>query len=121
MPTTRRHAAPPKTHNPQSVEARVVLGNFYESRNRLDDAEHEFREAVTFSQQSMEPREALAKLLVSEGKIAAEEEILLEARHDLPNNLESLLDLSNFYFVTGDVNKAVAQYDSLFHQRPNDQ
>jgi tetratricopeptide (TPR) repeat protein len=106
--------------NPQSVEARVLLGNFYGSQNRLDEAEHEFREGMAVSAQSMEPREALAKLLVTEHKNEAAEQVLLEARRDLPNNPESLLDLSNFYFITGDLNKAVAQYDALYQQRPND-
>src|SRR5208337_2603780 len=62
----------------------------------------------------------LAKLLVAEHKNAAAEQVLLGARRDLPNNPESLLDLSNFYFITGDLNKAVAQYDALYQQRPTD-
>jgi tetratricopeptide (TPR) repeat protein len=106
--------------NPQSVEARVLLGNFYGSQNRLDEAEHEFRAGMAVSAQSIEPREALAKLLVAEHKNEAAEQVLLEARRDLPNNPESLLDLSNFYFITGNLNKAVAQYDALYQQRPND-
>ncbi|MGB6726288.1 MAG: tetratricopeptide repeat protein, partial [Terracidiphilus sp.] len=106
--------------DPQSVQARVFLGSFYESQNRLDEAEHEFREAMTVSTQSMEPREALAKLLLAEHKNAAAEQVLLEARRDLPNDPESLLDLSNFYFITGDLNQAVAQYDALYQQHPND-
>ena len=106
--------------DPKSDEARVVLGNFYESQNHLNEAEQEFREAMAVSTQSMEPREALAKLLIAEGKNPAAEQVLLQARHDLPNNPQSALDLSNFYFVTGDLNKAVAEYDALYQQRPSD-
>jgi tetratricopeptide (TPR) repeat protein len=106
--------------NPQSFEARVLLGNFYESQNRLDEAEHEIREAMAVSAQSMEPRAALAKLLMAEHKTAAAEQVLLEAKRDLPNDPESALDLSNFYFITGDLNKAVDQYDVLYQRHPND-
>jgi tetratricopeptide (TPR) repeat protein len=106
--------------DPQSVEARVLLGNFYASGSRLDEAEHEFREAMTASTQNMEAREALAKLLAAEHKNAAAEQVLLDARRDLPNDPQSTLDLSNFYFTSGDLNKAVAQYDSLYRERPND-
>ena len=106
--------------DPNSADARVVLGNFFESQNHLDEAEQEFRAAMAVSAQSMEPREALAKLLVSEGKTAAAEQVLLQARHDLPNNPQSALDISNFYFVTGNLNEAVADYGALYQQRPND-
>ena len=106
--------------NPQSVDARVLLGNFYESQNRLDEAEHEFQEGMAVSAQSMGPREALAKLLEAEHKNGAAEQVLLEATRDLPNDPQSALDLSNFYFVTGDLNKAVAQYDALYQQHPSD-
>jgi len=106
--------------NPQSAEAWVLLGNFYESQNRLDEAEHEFREAMAVSAQNMEPREALARLLETEHKNAAAEQILIEARRDIPNNPQSLLDLSNFYFITGDLDKAVAQYEVLYQQHPSD-
>jgi tetratricopeptide (TPR) repeat protein len=106
--------------NPQSGDARVLLGSFYQSRNRLDEAERQFREAMTVSPQNMAPREALVKLLVAEGKTAAAEETLLSARRDMPNDPQGLLDLSNFYFLTGDVNKALAEYNTLYQQRPND-
>jgi len=106
--------------DPHSVSARVLLGTYYESRNRLPEAEQAFRDAMTMNAKSMEPRDALAKLLLAEGRNEAAEDILEQARRELPNDPESLLDLSNFYFITGDLNKAIAEYNALYQQHPQE-
>jgi tetratricopeptide (TPR) repeat protein len=106
--------------DPHSSSARIVLGNYYESVHRLDRAEQEFRDAMTIAPKDVEPREALAKLLLAEGKRDAAENVLQQAVRDLPDNPQALLNLSNFYYVTGDLNKAIAEYYRLYQKHPAD-
>ncbi|MGB6130435.1 MAG: tetratricopeptide repeat protein [Acidobacteriaceae bacterium] len=106
--------------DPDAMQPRVLLGNFYMSGGRLSDAEQEYRDAMRIDPGSMEPREALARLDLAEDQPAAAEGILLQAAHDLPNNPQSLLALSNYYFITGNTDKAVGEYSLLYRQRPND-
>ncbi len=103
-----------------AAQPRVLLGTWYESQGHLDDAEQEFRDAMAVDAGNMEPRQALARLYLGEGKPGDAENVLLQASRDLPNNPESLLDLSNFYFVTGNLNKAVAEYQVLYQEHPGD-
>jgi tetratricopeptide (TPR) repeat protein len=105
---------------PKAMQAHLLLGNFYQSRNRLDEAERQFRAAVSLDPNTVAPREAIARLYLAEGKKAAAEEVLKQAKRDLPHNPDSFLALSNFYFSTGDLEKAVSEYQALYQQRPND-
>ena len=41
--------------NPAAAQARLLLGSFYQSHNRNQDAEREFREAIAVDQKSPEP------------------------------------------------------------------
>ena len=57
---------------------------------------------------------------MAEGRKADAEEVLQQAKRDLPHNPDSFLALSNFYFTTGDLDKAVAEYHALYQERPKD-
>lgn len=106
--------------DPKEVRARVLLGSFYQSTGRAADAEQQFREGMAIAPDNMAPRQALARLYMSEGKTGDAEHILLQARQDLPRDPDATLALSNFYFVTGNQDKAIAEYAALYQERPND-
>jgi tetratricopeptide (TPR) repeat protein len=106
--------------NSKSAQPRVVLGNFYAGQKRTGDAEQQFRDAVAVEPKSLAPREALARLLLITGRRADGEEVLKQAQRDLPNEPGPLLALSSFYYAIGDLDKAVAEYDALYQQRPKD-
>jgi tetratricopeptide (TPR) repeat protein len=106
--------------DPKEVQARVLLGSYYQSAGRAADAEQQFRTAITIAPGSMAPREALAKLFMVEGKKSDAQNTLEQANRELPNNPDCLLALSNFYYLTGDVDKAVSEYNALYQVRPND-
>lgn len=106
--------------NPHAAQPRVLLGTYYESQGRLDDAEQQMREAMAIDTASMDPRQALAKLYLAEGKESEAEAVLIQANHDLPNTPASFLALSNFYFSTGNLDKAVDVYQALYQKRPKD-
>jgi tetratricopeptide (TPR) repeat protein len=106
--------------NPKAMQARLLLGSYYQSRNRLVEAEQQFRDAIAVDPNTIEPREVLTRLYMAEGKKPEAEEVLKQAKRDLAHDPASFLALSNFYYATGDVDKAVAEYDALYQERPKD-
>jgi len=106
--------------NPKAVQPHLLLGAFYQSHKRLSDADQQFRAGISVDSTTVAPREALARLYLAEGNKAVAEEVLTQTQHDLPGNPDSYLALSNFYFSTGDIEKAVAEYQVLYQLRPND-
>ena len=106
--------------DPQAVPARILLGTYYQTNHRFDEAEQQFRAAIAADATNIGPREALAGLFLAENNKPAAQAILLQAKHDLPHSPEAFLALSNFYFAYGDVDKAVAEYAALYQDQPKD-
>jgi tetratricopeptide (TPR) repeat protein len=106
--------------NPKDMQQRVVLGNFYMLQKRPGEAEQQYRAAIALDPKSLQPREALARLLLVTERKAEAEEVLKQAKRDLPHEPGSYIALSNFYYATGDLEKAVAEYDALYKERPKD-
>jgi tetratricopeptide (TPR) repeat protein len=106
--------------NPKAAQPRLVLGNFYAGQKRTGEAEQQFRNAIPVDPKSLAPREALARLLLITGRRADAEEVLKQAQRDLPNEPGPLLALSSFYYATGDMSKALAEYGALYQQHPKD-
>ena len=50
------------------MNAQLALGGFYQSRNRLPEAEAQFKHAIAVDPKDPAPRAALVRLLVQEGK-----------------------------------------------------
>jgi tetratricopeptide (TPR) repeat protein len=106
--------------NPKATQARVVLGTYYQSQKRYAEAEKQFRDGLALDPASLDPRKALARLYMAQGRRADAEQVLLEAKRDLPHSPDSYLALSDFYFITGDLDKSVAEYHALYLERPKD-
>jgi tetratricopeptide (TPR) repeat protein len=106
--------------DPQAVQGRLVLGSFYQSQRRFPEAEQQYRDALQLNPNSLDPRKDLASLYLAEGRRADAELLLRQATLDLPNNPDSILALSDFYFMTGDVDKSVGEYRELYQKRPDD-
>ncbi len=106
--------------DPKAMNAQLALGAFYEDRNRLPEAEQQFKHAIDIGPKDPGPRIALSHLLMQEGKKAETESFLQRTKSDLPNNPETYRMLGDYYFATGDVNKATAEYDGLFRDHPKD-
>jgi len=106
--------------SPSAVPPRTLLGNYYQSNHRFKEAEQQFRNAMAIDATDFEPRRGLASLYVAEGDKAAAEQVLQQAQHDFPHNPDVFLALSNFYFTNGDTDKAVAEYNALYQDRPAD-
>jgi tetratricopeptide (TPR) repeat protein len=106
--------------DPKAMQPHLALGEFYQSQKRFGEAEQEFHNSMAIDSTTIGPREALARLYMAEGKKPDAEEVLKQAVHDLPKNPDSYLALSNFYYVTGDLDKSVAEYHALLMERPKD-
>ena len=106
--------------NPKAMNAQLALGSYYQSRSRFPEAEQQFRHAIDADPKNAEPRAALARLYLAQGKKAETEEFLKQVKRDLPDNSVGYRMLGDFYFATGDLDKATAEYGSLYQSHPKD-
>ncbi|MFZ0771709.1 MAG: tetratricopeptide repeat protein [Candidatus Sulfotelmatobacter sp.] len=106
--------------DPKAMNAQLALGGFYQSRNRMPEAEQQFQHAIELAPKDPAPREALVRLYMTEGKKAETEALLKQAKSDLADNSEGYRMLGDYYFASGDLDKAVAEYSSLYSGHPKD-
>ena len=106
--------------DPKSISAFLALGNFYTRQRRWADAEQQFRKAIELEPKNPQPRGALARLYVAQGEKSQAEQTLMEAKRALPDNSEGYRMLGDFYFSLGEVDKALAEYASLYQEHPKD-
>ncbi len=106
--------------NPKAVGAWLMLGTYHQSRGSYGQAEQEFRRAIDVEPKNPEPRTALIRLFLVQGKKAEAEEFAKQVKHDFPDNSAGYRMLGDFYAVNGDSEKAVAEYASLYQEHPKD-
>jgi tetratricopeptide (TPR) repeat protein len=106
--------------DPKSMSAQLALGGFYQARNRLTEAEQQYRHAIDVDPKNPAPRAALVRLFMQEGKKADAEAFLVQTRNDLRDNSEGYRMLGDFYFANAELDKATAEYASLFRDHPKD-
>jgi cellulose synthase operon protein C len=106
--------------DPKAMNAQLALGGFYQSRNRMAEAEQQFRHAIDVDPQNPGPRAALVRLLMQQGKKSETEAFLQQTKKDLKDNSEGYRMLGDFYFASGDIDKAVAEYGSLYNDHSKD-
>lgn len=106
--------------DPKSMNAQMTLGGFYQGHNRLAEAEQQYRHAIDVSPKNPVPRAALASLLMQEGRKSDAEAFLQQTKKDFPDNSEGYCMLGDFYFQNGDIDRAVAEYASLYSDHPKD-
>lgn len=107
--------------DPKSMNAELALGGFYQSRNRMPEAEQQYRQAIQVDPTNPGPRAALVRLLMMEGKKDEVVAFLEHTKKDIPNKSEAYRMLGDFYFANNDVDKALAEYASVFKDHPKDQ
>jgi tetratricopeptide (TPR) repeat protein len=106
--------------DPKAMNAQLALGGFYQSRSRLPEAEQQFKHAIDLAPKDPAPREALVRLYMVEGRKADAETVLKQAKNDLADDSEGYRMLGDFYFASDDLDKAVAEYSSLYRDHPKD-
>jgi tetratricopeptide (TPR) repeat protein len=106
--------------DPKSMNAQLALGGFYQSHNRLAEAEQQFRHAVGVDPRSPAPRAALVRVLIQQNKREGIESFLRQTKKDVPDVPEDYRMLGDYYFATGDIDKAAIEYASLYNEHPKD-
>jgi tetratricopeptide (TPR) repeat protein len=106
--------------DPKAMNAELALGGFYQSRNRLAEAEQQFKHAIEIAPKDPAPREALVRLYMVEGKSADAEALLKQAKQDLSDTSEGYRILGDYYYASGNLDKATAEYASLYSDHPRD-
>jgi tetratricopeptide (TPR) repeat protein len=106
--------------DPKDMNAQLDLGRFYVSRNRLPEAEQQFKHAIEVNPKDPAPRTDYVRLLMTEGKKPEVEAFLRQTKSDLADNSEGYRMLGDFYFSTNDLDKAIAEYASLYSEHPKD-
>src|SRR6266567_1853620 len=106
--------------DPKAMNAQLALGGFYQRRNRLPEAEQQFKHAIDVDPKSSEPRAALVRLLMQQGKKDETESFLRQTKKDLSSNPQGYRMLGDFYFASGDLDKATTEYTSLYSEHPKD-
>jgi len=106
--------------NPKAISAQLALGSYYQSRSRFPEAEQQFRHAMEADPKDPDPRAALVRVYMAEGKKAEIEEFLKEVKRDLPDKSVGYRMLGDYYFASGDLDKAVTEYGSLNQEHPKD-
>jgi len=104
----------------KSMNAQLALGGFYQARNRLPEAEQQFRRAIAIDRRNSAPRSALVRLLMQEGKTAETETFLQQTKKELPDDPDAYRMLGDFYYQNGDLDKAIAEYTTLYNDHPKD-
>ena len=106
--------------DPKSLNSLLSLGGFYQSRGRFPEAEEQFKKAMAVDPKSVDPRSALARLYMGEGKKNEAEELLKQSKKDLSDNSVGYRLLGDFYYALGDLDRATAEYASLYKDHPKD-
>ena len=106
--------------DPKATGAIMILADFYESHNRLSEAEQQFRHAMEVDPKDTAPRAALVTLFMHEGRTPEIEAFLEQTKKDLPDNSAGYRMLGDFYFASGDLDKATAEYSSLSRDHSGD-
>lgn len=106
--------------DPKAMNAQMALGGFYQTHNRLAEAEQQYKNAINVAPKNSAPRAAYVRLLIQEGKKDEIESFLRQTKKDLPNNQEGYRMLGDYYFASGDLDKATAEYSTLYSEHPRD-
>jgi cellulose synthase operon protein C len=106
--------------DPKTINAQLALGGFYQAHHDFPAAEAQFHQAIDVDPEDPAPRAALVRVLMQEGKKDEIESFLLKTKKDLPKNSDGYRMLGDFYYATGDLDKAVAEYASLYHDHSSD-
>jgi tetratricopeptide (TPR) repeat protein len=106
--------------NPKAMSAQLALGAYYQSHSRFAEAEEQYRHAVQVDPKNPDPRAALVWLYMAEGKRTEAEDFLKQLKHDLADNPAGYRMLGDFYFATGDLDRATTEYSSIYQDHPKD-
>ncbi len=106
--------------NPNAVLARIYLGNYYLSQNRMDAGLYQYQQAYKTNPDYPEIRTTLGLLYDSKGDHAKAVELLLRSTEHPVNEFERLIILANAYRQLGKYELALRAYTGALQIAPSD-
>jgi Flp pilus assembly protein TadD len=106
--------------DPKSVSPLIALGGYYLQYNRYAEAQQQFLHAKDLEPTNPEVWSDLARVQLAQGKMADAEHIMQQAKQELSRDPKGYRLLGDFYLSTNQVDKALAEYASLYHDHPDD-
>ena len=103
-----------------TLNPHLALAGFYQGRSRYAEAEQQVQQVIASDPKDADSRAALVKLYMAEGKRAEAESFLKQVKQQFPDNSVGYRMLGDFYYAVGDLDKATAEYESLYHDHPKD-
>jgi len=100
------------TLDPKSINARMLLADFYAANKRWPEAEQAARDAIQADPTSLRVRNSLAQLYLREGNQAKAEEVYGQTAKDLSDNPAAVRVLADYYERSGQAQKARAEYQT---------
>ncbi len=106
--------------DPKSVATLFAVATFYQQQARWAEAERALRQAIAAEPRNRTARVQLAGLFLRRNQKAQAEQVVMEAKKDFGAGSEGYRMLGDFYFNFGELDKAFAEYETLFRQHPDD-
>lgn len=106
------------TLDQKSINARMLLSDFYAANKRWPEAEQSARDAIQADPTSLRVRNSLAQLYLREGNQSNAEEVYRQTTKDLSDNPAAVRVLADYYERSGQVQKAKAEYQTEADKYP---
>jgi tetratricopeptide (TPR) repeat protein len=106
--------------DPASTSPMMVLGNLYARHSRWTDAQAQFQAAIAVAPHDPQPRSALSALCLKRGDAAAAEEVLADAKQQIPDDPAIYRLLGDHYMAQGNFTQALSEFGALCTRHQND-
>ncbi len=106
--------------DPKSTQALLALGNFYQAQRRWSEAEQSVRHAIELEPKNAQMRAGLVRFYLAQQKRDLAEQAAREGSKALADDPGSYALLAEYYFMIGDMSRALAEYASLHQSHPTD-
>jgi cellulose synthase operon protein C len=106
--------------DPKATNTLLALGSLYQSQGRFAEAEQSINQAIAVNPNEPESRADMIRLYMSEGKRAEAEQLARQVSRDFPHNSTGYRMLGDFYYATGNVDGALAEYTMLYRDHRDD-
>lgn len=106
--------------DPKSVSNQLYLAIFYERQGRWADAEEQVRRSIEAAPDNVQASDALIQLYLAKGDQPRAEQAARDAKQALRDTPDGYRLLGDYYFRTGNVEKALSEYASLRAEHPRD-
>jgi Flp pilus assembly protein TadD len=106
--------------DPKSVSPLIALGGYYLQSNRYAEAQQQFLRAKDLEPMNPDVWSDLARVQLAQGKTADAERIMQQAKQQLSHDPKGYRLLGDFYLSTNQIDKALTEYASLYHDHSDD-